>query len=213
MEIGTKLQIEFTAPTIERGMTEVVGGKRGQFLIIELPEKYDRTDRHEFLEPGCVVIIRFINQNGVIYGAKAEVMKVMYEPVRLMMITYPSIVENHNLRQDHRSNCLLHSTIIIGDETHNAYIVNISTKGCGLAFDKTKISHDLLEACENFDVTFQLPGVSDEISLSVQTKNLITEDKRYLLGGTFGDINPVVMQHLSSFVSKLEAFIEDDWLL
>jgi len=204
MELGTLLQLEFNDPKASRGKSQLVGMKKGDYLIIELPDEYEQCSRPVFLEEGNSIIIRYINKNGVIYGVKSMIMKTLYSPVKLLIVSSPTVIENHKLRKVKRSSCLLHSYIDVENLLVEGHIINISADGCRLSIDVDKVQRKYLENERTISLSMQMPGVEGVVSINGIIRNVTKENSKFMCGIQFLGVKPKVLDKITEFLKTLE---------
>ena len=213
MELGTRLQLEFNNADAKRAVSSVVGLKKGEYLIIELPCEFEQHDRQAFLDEGNTIIIRYINNNGVVYGVKSEIIKTLYKPVKLMIVDYPKVIENHKLRKFKRSGCLMHSYVDVENLLIEGYVLNISVNGCRLSVDTTKVEIGSLKSGANVSLSMQTPGVEAVVTVEGVIRNVTTEAKKYMIGIQFGKIKSKIETQINIFLITIEeAEANDDFL-
>jgi len=204
MELGTRLQLEFNSGAASRAVSSLVGMKKNEFLILELPDEYDQQSRPAYLEPGNTIIIRYINSNGVVYGVKSQITKTIYTPVKLLIVDYPKVIENHKLRKVKRSSCLLHSYIDVDNLLLEGYVQNISVGGCRASVDVNKVEKDRFESGKGVSLSMQIPGVEGVVSVEGAIRNVSVESKKYLIGIQFEPLKSKVEDKINTFLKSLE---------
>ena len=214
MELGTQLQLEFNNPKIPRAKSSLVGMKKGNYLIVELPDEYDHHNRQPFLEPGNTIIIRYINSKGVIYGVKSQITRTIYDPVKLLIVDFPKVIENHKLRKIKRSSCLLHSYIDVDNLLIEGYVLNISIGGCCISVDQSKVDSNNFSSNKDISISMQIPGVEGVVSVDGVIRNVSKESRKYMLGIQFKELNSKTSTKISDFLKTLEAVdgADDDFL-
>lgn len=214
MELGTRLQLEFNSSSASRAVSSLVGMKKGEYLILELPDEYDQHNRPAYLEAGNTIIIRYINSNGVVYGVKSMITKTIYAPVQLLIVDYPKVIENHKLRKVKRSSCLLHSYIDVDNLLIEGYVLNISVGGCRASIDASKVEKDHLEAGKAVSLSMQIPGVEGVVSVEGAIRNVSLESHKYLVGIQFEPLKSKIEDKINTFLKSLEEAdsADDDFL-
>lgn len=213
MELGTQLQLEFNNSRVSRAGSLLVGMKKGQYLIVELPEEYDQHNRQPFLEPGNTIIIRYINSRGIVYGVKSHITKTIYSPVKLMIVDYPKVIENHKLRKIKRSSCLLHSYVDVDNLLIEGYVLNISSGGCCASVDVSKVEVDHFRSGKDVSLSMEVPGIEDVVSVEGVIRNVNRVVNKYMVGIQFNELKPKTRKKIDKFLKTLEDAdsVEDDF--
>jgi len=74
-----------------------------------------------------------------------------------------------------RIDCYLPANVIIEGHVLHGGIINISEEGCLIVIDpaETESSKDLLKINDNLNMSFQLPGVREDLYVTALQKNLV----------------------------------------
>lgn len=126
MDIGTPLHINIQGIN-NKIKTRLIGMEAWEYLIIKAPVGYTGI-RNKMVE-GNKVVVRFI-QEGSIYGFEAYILAVIDKPTSLLVIDYPTKVEEKSLRKAERIDCYIPCTLEIENQESEGALVDISVGGC-----------------------------------------------------------------------------------
>ncbi|BCS87715.1 flagellar brake protein [Pseudodesulfovibrio sediminis] len=128
---GTPMIMEFS--NRERMNCRYVGMSRDEFILLKVPMVPGIRNR---LAEGLFHQFRFLN-DGTIYGFGADVLQYQASPVSLVFLSYPHEFSEYNLRNEGRVECRFPASLMVGDDTIQGFIVDMSTRGCRFVFEAT----------------------------------------------------------------------------
>lgn len=130
-DCGQKISVE-SPHQEEKLWTQMVGFKRGAYLILEKPAGADVVDGMRALCEGDSIVIRFI-KDGIVYGFRTPILRTLSVPYKLLFVAYPVEVVRHSLRSSPRLQCYLPCDGRVGDRLFSrAFIRDFSATGCQL---------------------------------------------------------------------------------
>ncbi len=202
MEVGTKLkiQIEGSKAKLE---SELMGIEDHQRLLIKMPPIYTVIDASKFVYKGKTIFVRY-QAKGSVFGFQTRIISFNSETEKTISIAYPNEIENYDLRENKRIDCYLPVNVIVEDHVTNGGIINISEEGCLIVIDPatTDSSKDLLKINDNLNMSFQLPGVREDLYVSTLQKNLVINSEDIRIGIQFVDMDLKVQAKLHNFLAK-----------
>ena len=207
VSLGTEAQVEiegveFRAKSIFVGMDP-----DKEYLIMKFPYIEGGTSliQHKLYE-GNNVLIRYLHR-GSVFGFQSKLLGTITTPRKLMFISYPKIIEEHNIRSEKRVSCYLPARIKTDDGENKGYVRDINRGGC-----QCVIKHSEVDRLKNFfkidgeiGLTFLLPGVEGDQSLTGTIKNIERNRKEINIGVEFGEIKEDVKSKISEFCSSSES--------
>lgn len=131
LSVGTLLQVQFEGLGASR--SRLVGMEPGNFLIILTPPIVNLVTKLHEKNHG---IVRYLF-SGRVYAFRATLLSIIKEPFRLSILTYPSSIENINLRKSERISSLIAASIRVNGQSHEGIISDISSGGCSFEFNKS----------------------------------------------------------------------------
>ena len=131
IEPGTLLQIEIGGIKF-RFKSELVGLQADEYLIIKTPLVPSDAPfgmiKHKLFR-GNDIIVRYLI-GGMVYGFQSKLLGAISDPIKLLFLEYPKIVEQHDLRSHERVDCLLPGRLKFKDTELACLVLDISEKGC-----------------------------------------------------------------------------------
>lgn len=108
------------------------GGKNGEYLIVDIPK--NSTGSLSYIKDSkCVV--RFVSK-GNIFGFETHMIKIITDPVNLLIFAYPEKIEEITLRKSEREESFFPTKIVLspdnGSKEINGFVVDLGPKGCKL---------------------------------------------------------------------------------
>ena len=131
LSLGTLLQVQFEGLGSSR--SRLVGMEPGNFLIILTPP-IDNIGSKLYQKNHGIVRYLF---SGRVYAFRSTLLSLIKEPYRLSILTYPTSIENINLRKHERISSLIAAEISVNGQLHEGIIADISNGGCSFEFNKS----------------------------------------------------------------------------
>lgn len=132
--LGLRMELQLLVNSGVRLRAELVGYEKKQYLILRLPSSEPVLPK-QMLSHNTGMICRFVveAEQGRIYAFKSELLNVVSQPQRMLIIRYPMVTQYLSLRADNRNP--VHIPVQLENSEHsilNATLVDLSVKG-GLA--------------------------------------------------------------------------------
>ena len=163
------------------------------------------------------VIIRYVH-GGNIYGFRTTLIGLIREPVRLVVLAYPDLVESMNLRKEERFPCMLpvilKEAARMNDEEYHGVVSDLSTGGCGC--EVTGPEKDALQEMKIGDrlrLLFKLQEDMPPLDVEAELRMLHKDRNRLQLGLKFlidttddaqGDAATAIRLFLSEFKKRYD---------
>ncbi|TVQ34697.1 MAG: PilZ domain-containing protein [Wenzhouxiangella sp.] len=81
---------------------------------------------------GDTLLVRFLHE-GIVFGFRSTVSRVVSEPEFLLFVQYPKRVERFSVRDQRRWACGIPCIFDLGSQSGQAIMMNVNAKGCGVA--------------------------------------------------------------------------------
>lgn len=130
IDLGSRMIIEFANK--DRMNCQFIGLLKDEFLLIKVPLTPGIKDR---MAEGVSLYCRYLKA-GKIISFRADVLRHQVAPVSLAFLSYPSVMQEHNLRKEGRVECNLPTKLAVGGRASTGRIVDINTGGCRFVFDE-----------------------------------------------------------------------------
>ncbi len=197
--LGDYLQIQF-GRSEKRFNVKLVGMEPGSYLIGQLPSKMD-----DSISGGNQATVRYLSsQSGTIYGFQSIIMGFIVNPIRILILSYPNVVEKHELRKHKRLNCFIAATAKIGDREYNGVITDLSLGGCRFILNmKAAESFPKLKAEEKITLRSQIPIQPGVQTLGGIVRSRVEDVEKSSLGIQFRGLPPDATEALRDLIGKL----------
>ncbi|MGR3220766.1 MAG: flagellar brake domain-containing protein [Candidatus Anammoxibacter sp.] len=161
IEIGTGMQLQIIGVGT-RFKSSLVGMGAGQYLIAKMPMIVDENFEQKCMKNiGVAVDCNYVYK-GSVFGFQSNLLDIILEPAKLIVIRYPINISEHNRRNTERISCILPGKIKLGTNALNVTVLDISVTGSlvSIAVD-TKEKKDLMAMFTKtgmFEFELLLPG-------------------------------------------------------
>jgi c-di-GMP-binding flagellar brake protein YcgR len=203
LEPGTQLQIEIEG-VASRFKSTLVGIKPDEYLIVKTPKAALSGGVKNRLFRGNQIVIRYLYK-GTVFGFQYKLVEAIFSPKQLLLVEYPKIIENCDLRSHERIDCLFPAKITIEDEERHGAVLDISQGGCRYLI-KTLKGEKLpsVQIDEQVTLRCQFPGIEGEQILSGKVRNMKTDEQETALGIEFHEIAPEVENIIVQYISTVK---------
>jgi c-di-GMP-binding flagellar brake protein YcgR len=230
IDIGAEVQLEMDGIS-ERLRCHVIGMRPGEYLIITIPEVRIPGGITYKFAAGRSLLVRYMHQ-GTVFGFETIVLGTTTHPARLVFLRYPRIIQEHNIRQQPRVECLLPSKISLsekkpgdkkpaektastpsanektaGGKTIEGNVLDLSESGCRFRLKNATLQAEKI-VLDNTDpavtLNLQLPGVPGELTLPGLLRNRKEDSDKTEIGISFQEINPADKEKLVSYLKNAE---------
>ena len=205
IKFGTELIINFDEVDTTVNST-FIGMEMDNFLIISPPIPFNVVKNK--LEIGAMLVVKFFNE-GVIYAFQSKVKAMVTKPFKLLILEYPSIIQDFSLRQQKRILCYIPIITKINGTNTNGMLKNLSLGG---AFCVFKLSSGTgLKVSDKFTMLCQFPGILERQPLEGIVKSLKRREDNLFIGVEFeqSKISKNVMDSIKHYISVAENFDEN----
>lgn len=128
-----------------------VGQREGEYLIIEIPRKYNWSELQDWFNNSIGLVVRGVLDHGQVFAATGQVLGTTSRPYRTLYMSYPDTFEERSLRKVPRVQVELDAMLSFPDEV--AKPVGLEPGFKVLAGQVT----DLSKAGIAFETTITLP--------------------------------------------------------
>ncbi len=202
IEIGAKLfvhieGVDFTVNSI------FVGMKANEYVIITPPAKYSNIKSK--LYPGNSIIVKYL-YDGTVYAFQSSIIEIITEPINVVAIRYPKLVQNQELRNTKRFHCVTPARATARTWDIPVVIFDINKKGCRFKYQETNNKNVRFKINDRFMLHVKFPGVSDEQTVSAKVKNIHRKGKQLLIGVEYEDVESRYLEKLGRFLFSVDGF-------
>lgn len=193
IDLGTPLIIELGGME-GRLKSTLVGMESGQNMILRIPMIPGIRDK---LYEGNRIVVRYVHC-GTVYGFESVVLGFVMKPTQVMFISYPKVIEIHNLRKYQRVDCFFPVEIEVGSQRHCGAVLDISTGGCRLV---AELSGPLeLNVGGAVKLYFQLTGSRP---LSGIAQNINRDSEKATIGIAFNCPELEQRRNIETYVAEM----------
>lgn len=205
MDVGIKLEIQFKGGGTQL-TSELTGVEDDKYLMIKWPTVDPKVDASNLIRKGNTVFVKYLHE-GVEFSFQSHILEVISNPAKLIFIKYPENTEVNVLREHRRIDCYLPASVRIADNKIKGAITNISKIGvlfvAEIPADDNTINQ--LETCNEIGLTFQLPGVQSELTITVKLRNITKDKDKVRMGIEYGKMDVEIQTKLFDFLSTARA--------
>ncbi len=203
IEIGTQLQIQIDGVAFQYKST-LIGMEPDKYLIINASMALLSVARHK-LYIGSKIVVRYLYK-GSAFGFKTKLIDGLCEPLNLLFVGYPEIIEEYNLRSGERNDCVLPIKIKINNYEINGVIVDINEMGCSCVAKKGEEDKELssVQIDEQATLMCQFPQIEGEHAILGKVKNIRRDKKQMTLGIMFHEIEPEIKDIIGQYILTIK---------
>lgn len=205
MDVGTKLEIQFKGGGTQL-TSELTGVEDDKYLMIKWPTVDPKVDASNLIRKGNTVFVKYLHE-GVEFSFQSHILEVISNPAKLIFIKYPENTEVNVLREHRRIDCYLPASVRIADNKIKGAIANISKIGvlfvAEIPADDNTINQ--LETSNEIGLTFQLPGVQRELTMTAKLRNITKDKDKVRIGIVYGKMDVEIQTKLFDFLSTTRA--------
>lgn len=204
--VGTKLLLEIEGNG-KRFISFLVGYLKDNFILITTPSSEHLVSARPALYSNCKINVRYI-VDGRAVGFQSRIIKTTEDPAKLLFLSYPKTVEDHELRKDKRSSCALPAELTINGAVCGAVIVDINQNGLRFnikEFDEVSLNLGENPIGQECALHFFLPGGSVLQEVSGEIRNYERKAQLSAIGIQYVKISNETQQNIMEFESKLFA--------
>ena len=198
--VGTKVVLEVIGMN-ERMKSMLVGMKPENYLIISIPVASKIWKN--LLYKGNQVTVRYVYA-GTVYGFQSSLLGYIVKPDNLIFLSYPEKVEDYDLREHRRIDCVFPATAVIREQAYRGAIVDISTRGCKFSTRTyTEKDRPPIRVGEAIQIDFQLLGTVGTHSLIGKARNINLDDQKMDIGVEFDKTDTEVKDKIEDYVKSV----------
>ncbi|MBI5557714.1 MAG: flagellar brake protein [Deltaproteobacteria bacterium] len=204
LELGIRLKIELEGVDIP--LESAFCGFVDNYIIISPPSPYHQIQHKLF--NGAEMVVRYF-YHGTIYAFQTKLFSQIEQPVRLLFIYYPKLIQKSELRSEKRSFCYLPAIVTAGDRENNGTVVDIAKSGCHFMVrgknNKTLIHFKIGDEVR---LNCKFPGVKQTLEIIGVVKNLRSNRVEANVGLQFNENTPDITQKIIAwYISTIEKFV------
>jgi len=203
LDIGSVVQVN-NEEKDQHFVMQLVGVDQGHSVICTLPAPHnlpDGSNYNELFPPGLVFEMRIIHDGRVI-AFESSIRLVLSEPIKLLVGSYPEMIESRKLRKDTRFPCTLSCDIRSGDYESYGVITNISNGGCQLNLPADVdylFLEEAMDVQDSIDLEIFFPFAESSITINAHVRSVNSQnDKTCFVGLAFSYDYESIRKYLDS---------------
>jgi len=202
--IGTQVELELDG-VMAKLKSICVGGLPEDCLIFKCPSITELGPMTDKLSEGNKITVRYVDR-GNVFAFQSELLGFVAAPVKLIFVTYPTLIVRHSLRKVQRIDYPLFAEVDVNGEQFEALITDISVRGCRLSIIAQPANQVLpgIKVDQMLSIQCALEGIEAPIIITGQVKNFQRDGQKITLGTAFHDIDLEVRNRLASFISGIQ---------
>ncbi|MFV0423935.1 flagellar brake protein [Oleidesulfovibrio sp.] len=204
LSIGTGTRLLLNIKGIRDNLaSELVGLYPYEFLILKMPLVPGIRSK---LIPGEQLTVRYM-QGGSIYGFSTVIVNHILKPASLVFVEYPKFVEQLDLRQHKRIDCLLPGRLHCRHGEYRCVMVDLSSGGGKVVLEIK--SSDPVKGISPGDMLIlqlSLYAGKGDISISCLLKNVSQDVSRMQLGLQFRDLGKEELLQIQEYLEQVSSF-------
>ncbi|RPH52100.1 MAG: flagellar brake protein [Desulfobacteraceae bacterium] len=203
IEIGTQLQIQIDGVAFQY-ISTLIGMEPDKYLIINAPMALLGYARHK-LYIGSKIVVRYLYK-GSTFGFKSKLIDGLYEPLKLLFVGYPEVIEEYNLRSGERIDCVIPIKIKINNDKIDGVIVDINEMGCCCVAIKGDEDKELsfVQIDEQATLMCQFPQIEGEHAILGKIRNIRRDKKQMILGIMFHENDPEIENIIGQYILAIK---------
>ncbi len=184
IKIGSWLYLRFEDGSVEKGL--FIGLRPGRYIVISIPSSlFNKLSK----KPAENLTAYFNNSEGKVYEFCTSIIKLLSDPIELLLLRYPEKVILKDQRSYKRIKCFVAARIQYrvenGTEVVEGIVRDISKKGCRIIFRQSRgISFKINE---RIIIMLKFPGIPGEQKIIGSVRNIIQEKTQLSVGIEFDE--------------------------
>ena len=203
LEIGIPIQLKMEGVAFPL-QSVLVGMEVDEYLIIKIPAQYTNV-KHKLVN-GVDIIVRYLYR-GTVYGFQTKLIELISNPVKLLFLEYPKIIEHYDLRSQKRAESIFPATIMIKDKTNHGAIIDVSKNGCRChILNSRKEPLPPVQIDDEIILECKFPGVEGDREVLGKIKNIRRSRKELIVGVEFSRLELEIHDLISQYIYTFEDF-------
>ena len=187
IQIGAQLILDFKDR--EEPVTACfVGEKNGKYIVVTFPE--EESSYVKDIKKQDEIRVQY-SDNDVRYEFNSKILQLLYDPVDLIVMEYPTEINSVDKRSSERMNCMLSAKLKnqLGNDTRLSIgiIENINKTGCLCILTKRKGKDATFSEGDQVYLKCQFPGLVGEQTAKGKVIRMQEEDNDVVIGIHFDE--------------------------
>ncbi len=201
--LGVEILVEITNLKL-RIKSLMVGMEHNRYIIVRVsPQDLIGNFRSDAVLESPM-IIRYL-YNGTVYGFKSNILNVVSQPAKLFFVSYPDKIEEVNVRNRARYECVLPASTMFGNDIVDMIITDISREGCQAIIKvppaRPDELHGLIQVNKKISMRVQFPGSDNRHDLAGVIRNVGKDPEKITVGVLFQALAQEAREGLEKYIS------------
>ena len=180
---------------------QVLGAVPGAYIVLREVPSGGRSNNHlSAISPrvGDTLLVRFLHE-GVVFGFRAGVARIVMEPEYLLFISYPVRVERFSVRQQRRWVCGVPCAIISDEKADHVLMTDVNESGCGIV---GKVQEDVAvpEVNNPLRITLRTPGADQPFTVEGMVRRIDATETIWQAGIAFDEAQQQMIEALMPYL-------------
>ena len=203
IDIGTKMHIKIEDT---RATAKFIGMDRYRFILTSPPSPFREVKERIVIDQH--VVVQYIH-DGKVYAFRTNIVDLILKPLKIFVIKYPEVIQNHDLRTDRRVAAMIPFMLDVNGYTKEGVITDISEKGCKCLIVSSESDKFNIEVSEIVHMKCRFPGEPKDQLMSGVVKNVSPEKNtpdKQIIGIAFHGNASAVQSIIRNYIMSVSEF-------
>jgi hypothetical protein len=180
---------------------QVLGAVPGAYIVLREVASGGRAEhRLSAISPrvGDTLLVRFLHE-GVVFGFRAGVARIVMEPEYLLFISYPIRVERFSVRQQRRWVCSIPCAITVGEKADHGLMTDVNDSGCSIV-GKVQKDSVLPEADHPLKIMLRTPDSDHPFTVKGMVRRIDATETVWQAGIVFDEAQQQMLEALMPYL-------------
>lgn len=208
LDIGTPIHLEIEGVSIPLE-SSLIGMEADNYLIIKTPRPYPTIKQKLYQGNHCIVKYLF---QGTVFAFQTKIIDSIAQPVRLLFLEYPKIIQRHDLRDHRRIDCVIPTKIVAQDEEKMGAVVDVSKRGCRVhvqIYPGDKVPAIAMN--DEITLLAKFPGVEGELEIRGRVRNIRKSRHEMVFGVVYQEIPLEAQEKIAQYLISVEDLFRSDF--
>lgn len=203
-QVGIKIAIQLENRGVHENST-LVGLEEDKYLILQIP---GLGEVEPLLQEGSTVVGRYLLA-GTVYGFRSKILGYSLDPLKLLFLSFPDVVEDKNLRKNPRLRCFLPVEVGVDDHIYVGVVMDISPGGYQLVLKRVE-NPSLPDLAVDNDIVIRTKLLGEQAAESFPGKirSIKMEEDKVIVGIQFFKLGYEALQALDRCIRRVMTMLK-----
>ncbi|MBF0101026.1 MAG: flagellar brake domain-containing protein [Desulfobacterales bacterium] len=177
IEIGTRLSLWINTSSDPLLSNTFIGMDIGHYVLV----KPDQEIQNKIIKQGDTIIGTYLCRKQLL-AFKTAVMAFLNQPVQLLILKFPDILQLVDFRQAKRTLCYFKAEMKIGEVRSECSVIDVSIKGCRCQISKNRNQHPILIQMDDYVL---IEFKEEKLNCHGIVRNIEMKNYTYIIGVEF----------------------------